>query len=69
MGDKIEFYQNDVLKAVVRTSMIPTVGSLISIKKLAHKIINVSFSLDYADQPDSVMRCNVDIEPLKEKKD
>ena len=62
MKDKIEFYFKDSLFAHCETSMIPTIGSFISIRGASYEVINVTFALDWADDPHrKLMRCNVDL--------
>lgn len=61
--DKIEFYKNNKLVAVVNSSIIPPVGSYINIRKETWLVNDVSFSLDDSDDPYLCgMRCNVNLE-------
>lgn len=62
MGDVIEFYSSGGLLVVVSSSMVPTVGSFISIRGKTWKVTNVTFAVDYADsRSERRMRCNVDV--------
>lgn len=61
--DRIEYYDGDRIVASVESSMVPTVGSRISIRKETWAVVRVTFALDHADEPmEKVMRANVDIE-------
>lgn len=65
MDDIIEFYDGDNLIAAVRSSMVPPVGSFISIEGKTWRVANVTYALDYAMQREKRMRCNVDLEAAK----
>ena len=61
--DKIEYYDGDRIVASVESSMVPTVGSRISIRKKTWSVVRVTFALDHADEPmEKGMRANVEIE-------
>jgi hypothetical protein len=62
MSDTIEFYDGEALVCRVESSMIPVIGSKISIRKQVYTIMRVTFALDHADEPrEKKMRCNVDL--------
>lgn len=64
--DRIEFYHGKKVIAVVKSSMVPTVGSLISIQRNAWRVVGIVYALDHADDFQlRGMRCNVDLEPHK----
>jgi len=61
--DTVEYYLYDKLISVVRSSIVPPVGSLISIKKIVYKIKLISYAIDHAEnRSERSMRCNIDIE-------
>ena len=65
MKDRIEFYNEATtrLVAVVESSMIPPVGSKVSICLETWTVKQVTFALDYSDDPIiRRLRCNIDIE-------
>jgi hypothetical protein len=58
--DTIEFLVDGRTIAVVSSSMAPTAGALVCIKKKAYLIGQVSFCVDYADDIfESRLRCSV----------
>lgn len=58
----IEFYDGDAPLAVVVSSMVPPVGSSISIRGKTWEVTRVTYALDYADLPlERGMRANVDV--------
>lgn len=65
MKDKIEYYDADAkpgrdLVATVSSAMVPLVGSSISIRQRAWKVVSVTYALDDADDPTMErMRANV----------
>ena len=62
-GDMIEFYEGKEYVAVAYGSMVPPVGSLISIRKKTWRVVRVTYALDNADEsPGKMMRANVDLE-------
>ena len=65
MNDRIEFYHKDKLMTSVRSSIVPTVGSLINIQKKTWEIVGVTFTLDHSGEAfqDRSMRINVELEP------
>jgi hypothetical protein len=68
MGDRIEFYDEKTGKLVasVKSSMVPTVGKRISIRKQTWEVERVTFALDHADDPAlKNMRCNVDLSKVR----
>lgn len=63
--DRIEFYDGDKIVATVESSMIPQIGSKISIRKKTWEVTHVTFALDHADEArERMMRCNVDIKAV-----
>lgn len=63
--DTIEFYYGKNLVAAVDSSMTPSVGSFINIRKSTWEVKRVTFALDHADDIAlRRMRCSVDIEPV-----
>jgi len=62
--DSIEFYHGDKIIAGTASSMVPSEGSMISIRGKTWKINRVTFALDHADETqERGMRCNVFISP------
>lgn len=62
--DVIEFYDGAVLVAYVKSSMVPPVGSKISIKKKVWSVVAVTYAVDYAESLHCKgMRANVDLKP------
>ena len=61
--DVIEFYgPGNLFVARAESSMVPTIGSKISIAKKVWEVIGVTYALDYSDNPmESHMRANVDL--------
>lgn len=71
-GDRcrVEFYSPDGLVAVVNCSIVPAVGSWISIRQCAWEVVAVSYALDYAeDEMLRAMRANVEIVAAEENDD
>lgn len=63
--DSIEFYDGDNIITAVNSSMVPHLGSKISIRKQTWCVINVTFAVDHADELfERSMRCNVNLELL-----
>jgi hypothetical protein len=69
MNDTIEFYDGNRVVASVQSSMVPIVGSFISIRKETWEVRRVTYALDHADRGNSVkgMRANVDLRALNEQ--
>lgn len=60
----IEFYDGDALVTSVESSMVPPVGSKISIKKKVWSVVAVTYAVDYAESLHCKgMRANVDLKP------
>lgn len=69
IDDFIEFYDGDSLVAYVKSSMVPPVGSKISIRGKTWTVARVTYALDHADDPQGKgMRANVDLKPDKPAK-
>lgn len=68
MTDVIEFYtspKGSCIACVVST-MVPTLGSFISIRKTTYKVVGVTYALDHSDDPSpTVMRACVDLKGSK----
>jgi len=63
MGDIIEFYCGDRMVAIVSSSMVPPVESLISIRAKTYTVLSVTYALDHADKgSERRMRANIDLE-------
>ena len=62
--DSLEFYYGDILVARACSSMVPVVGTKISIKKKPWLIEAVNFSVDYSDEDRCSMRCNVELDEI-----
>jgi hypothetical protein len=63
LGDMIEFYDGSACIASTNSSIVPPVGSKISIRKKTWTVIGVTYVLDHADEtPGKMMRANVDLE-------
>lgn len=68
--DVIEYYDVDGtpgrdLIASVKSSMVPSVGSKINIRKQTYEVVNVTYALDAADdQMFASMRANVDLKKV-----
>ena len=65
--DMIEFYFEDKCVARLESSVVPFVGSFISIRAKTYKIKAVNFACDYLDQvmTEHQMRCNVELVKIK----
>lgn len=62
MPDTVEYYNGKDLIVRVKSSIVPTVGSLISIRKETWKVISVTYAIDHADDwQRSGTRANVDL--------
>lgn len=67
--DSVEFYNVDGkpgrdLVASVKSSIVPPVGSKISIRKQTWEVVGVSYSLDHADDfASACLRANVELRP------
>ena len=62
MPDTIEYYNGKDLVVRVKSYIVPTVGSLINIRKKTWKVINITYAIDYADDwQRSSTRANVDL--------
>lgn len=60
--DIIEYYNGISLVAAVKSSMVPLVGSKISIRRETWTVESVTYAVDYADDPQRTrMRANVDL--------
>ena len=65
LKDQIEFYDGDRLIKTMESSMVPLVGSQISIRKETWTVISVTYAIDHADKLfESRMRACVDLEPF-----
>lgn len=61
--DKIEFYDGSKMIAVVTTSIVPPVGSKLSIRGEVWEVMRVTYAVDRADQIlETGMRANLDVE-------
>jgi len=61
----IEFYSQSSMLTSVESSMVPPVGSYISIRKKVWRIGKVTFAVDYSDENVlRIMRCNVDLDEI-----
>ena len=61
--DRIEFYDGNQLLVSFLSSMVPPVGSKISIRKKTWIVARITYALDQADNPDARdMRANVELE-------
>jgi hypothetical protein len=61
----VEFYDGDSIVSRVNSTMVPTVGSKISIRKEVWTVVNVTYALDYADKVfERQMRANVSLEKV-----
>jgi len=59
----IEFYSQSFMLTSVESSMVPPVGSYVSIRKKVWRIGKVTFAVDYSDENVlRIMRCNVDLD-------
>lgn len=64
MMDTIEFYFNRNVFSV-RSSMVPPVGSLISIHRVTYIVTRITYALDQAnDVFERKLRANVDLEKV-----
>ena len=64
MRTVIEFYEANTpqMIAIVESAMVPTVGSMISIRGVTWKVASVSYAVDNASSyNDKVMRANIDL--------
>lgn len=62
----IEFYDGDKVVSRVNATMVPTIGSKISIRKDVWTVVNVTYALDYSDKIfERQMRANVSLERTK----
>jgi len=61
-NDKIEFYADDNMVCVVASSMVPAVGSKISIRGKTWAVTRITYALDHADERhERSMRANIDV--------
>ena len=62
-GDMLEFYDGKNFVAVAYGTMVPPVGSLISIRGETWRVVRVTYALDNVDDPAvKRMRANVGLE-------
>lgn len=47
--DRIEFYSKGKCILRIDSSIVPAIGSMVSIKKVTWEVINVSYAVDYSD--------------------
>ena len=61
--DKIEYYHENKLLASVISSMVPTVGAMISINANTYEVGKVEYALDHSADYNQMcgMRANVDL--------
>lgn len=68
--DRVEYYNIDAedehrgLIGSFKSSIVPPPDSLISIQKRTWKVIQVTYTIDYADTVNQQMRANVDLRLL-----
>ena len=62
-NDLIEFYDGNNRIAHVHSSIVPAVGSMVSIRSQTFKVVRVTYALDRADgmASEKIMRANVDL--------
>lgn len=64
--DQLEFYRGPNLVASVKSSMVPPINSLISIRQKTYRVIQITYAMDNADGPQlRSMRANIDITPVE----
>jgi hypothetical protein len=63
-NDMLEFYSGKNLIAHVMSSMVPMVGSKISIRGETWTVTHVTYALDRADgmSSEKILRANIDLE-------
>ena len=60
--DKIEYYDGNNMLASAMSSMVPTVGSKISIRAETYTVTSVTYAIDHSDDNQLCgMRANVDV--------
>jgi len=59
--DKVEYWNEETagLVAVVKSSIVPLIGSTINIRRKDWKVVEINYSIDAADEPQCAMRANV----------
>jgi len=70
MTDRLEFYNGKRIIASVDSSIVPIIGSKISIRKKTWEIISVTYAIDYVDATLPAlrtMRANIDLKKYKAK--
>ena len=63
--DKVEYWNDETagLIAVVKSSIVPPIGSIVNIRRRDWKVVSINYSVDAADEPQCVMRANVFLRP------
>ncbi len=62
-NDTVEFYEGPNILTWAKSSIVPPVGALLSIRGLVYRAIRVTYAVDYADQANhTTLRANVDVE-------
>ena len=65
MADFVEYYAGDSLECRINSSIVPAVGSKISIRKKTWVVKHVSYAIDYADKvAEQQTRANVELVPI-----
>jgi hypothetical protein len=64
IDDTVELYVDNRLLVRVKTSIVPSIGSMVNIKKITYRVTSVTFTVDYADGVWTVMRSNIDLEEV-----
>lgn len=64
--DIVEIYEGDAILVSSETSIVPPVGSLISIRKRTYEVVRITYAVDGADDwAIRRMRCNIDVKKAK----
>jgi chromosome condensin MukBEF MukE localization factor len=64
--DRVELYGNGKLLVALDSSIVPAVGSFVSIRGETWKVDRVTYAVDYADKMmERYMRANVEMKKAK----
>jgi len=68
--DHVEYYCENALLVMMESSIVPSKGSFISIRKETYEVVSISYACDYIDQSlvERTMRANVDLVLAKTEK-
>jgi hypothetical protein len=67
MADTVEYYNVDGIPdkdliVSLKSSIVPTIGSYINIRKNTYRVLTITYAVDYADDHQrTIMRANVNV--------